>query len=160
MQVFFSYDKSQVLQALRYHFIGRNEVRILIVLVNVFAIFSAAMFYFHKVSPLAFLLSSILWIVLMVAFWFILPNSVYKRTSTFKDTFILTLGEHHVKLENEQGQVVWEWKKFSHYIESPFFVHLYFDSKSFFLIPKKEIKETGSLDDLRLLLKEKINKVK
>ncbi len=160
MQIFFNYDKKQVIQALRYHFINRKEVRLVMILVNLFAIFAAALFYFHKVSPLAFLLSSVLWICLMIAFWFILPNAVYKKASTFKDTFKMNFGEHRVRLENERGYTEWNWEKFSHYIESPNFIHLYFDSKSFFLVPKTAVEKTGNLEDFRRLLNEKIVKRK
>ena len=158
MQIFFSYDKKQVIQALRYHFISRTEIRILMVLVNVFALFSAAMFFFHKISPVAFLLSSVLWLGLMIAFWFILPKTVYNKASTFKDAFKMTFGEHRVKLENERGYTEWDWNKFSTYLESPFFIHLYFDSKSFFLVPKTAIEKVGTLNDIRKLLNEKIKK--
>ena len=160
MEIFFSYDKKLVIQALRYHFINRFEVRILMILVNVFAIFAAAMFYFHKVSPLAFLLSSLLWITLMFSFWYILPNSVYKKASTFQDTFKMTFGEYRVRLENERGYNEWNWEKFSSFIESPYFIHLYFDSKSFFLVPKNAVEKTGDLNELRRLLREKIIKKK
>ena len=156
MQILFSYDKKLVIQALRYHFISRFEVRILMILVNVFAIFAAALFYFHKVSPIAFLLSSVLWIAIIVAFWFLLPNTVYKKASTFKDTFKITFGEYRVRVENERGLTEWNWEKFSSYIESPHFIHLYFDTKSFFLVPKAAIEKEGLLDDVRRLLREKI----
>jgi magnesium-transporting ATPase (P-type) len=160
MQIFFSYNKKLVIQALRYHFINRTEIRLLMILVNVFAIFAAAMFYFHKVSPLAFLLSSVLWISLMVSFWFILPNTVYKKASTFQDSFKMTFGEHRVRLENERGYNEWNWEKFSSFIESPYFIHLYFDSKSFFLVPKDSVEKTGNLNDLRKLLRIKIGNKK
>lgn len=130
------------------------------IMVNVFAIFAAAMFYFHKVSPLAFLLSSVLWIALMISFWFILPNAVYKKASTFRDTFKMTFGEYSVRLESERGATEWNWEKFSSYIESPHFIHLYFDSKSFFLVPKNAVEKEGNLDSLRKLLKQKIVKRK
>lgn len=157
MKIFFSYDKKLVIQALRYHFINRFEVRILMILVNVFAIFSAALFYFHKVSPIAFLLSSVLWFAIMISFWFLLPNTVYKKASTFRDSFIMTFGEHHVRVENERGFTEWTWEKFSSYLESPHFIHLYFDAKSFFLIPKTAFESDQLLADLRRLLKEKIS---
>ncbi len=160
MQIFFAYDKKLVIQALRYHFINRFEVRLLMILVNLFAIFAAVMFYFHKVSPLAFLLSSLLWIALMTSFWFILPNTVYKKASTFKDTFKMTFGDHRVRLENERGYNEWNWEKFSSYIESPHFIHLYFDTKSFFLVPKTAVEKEGGLDSLRKLLQQKIVKRK
>jgi hypothetical protein len=156
MQIFFAYDKKLVIQALRYHFISRPEIRVLMILVNVFAIFSAALFYFHKVSPLAFLLSSILWFCLMISFWFFLPSTVYKKASTFKDSFKMNFSENGVRLENERGFTEWSWDKFSYYLESPHFIHLYFDSKSFFLVPKAAVEKIGVLDDLRRLLKEKI----
>jgi hypothetical protein len=156
MQILFSYDKKLVIQALRYHFINRFEVRILMILVNVFAIFSAALFYFRKVSPLAFLLSSILWIAIMISFWYFLPNTVYKKASTFKDNFKMTFGEHRVRVENERGYTEWNWEKFISYFESPHFIHLYFDSKSFFLVPKAAIEKQGTLEDVRRLLREKI----
>jgi hypothetical protein len=156
MQIFFAYDKKLVIQALRYHFISRPEIRVLMILVNVFAIFSAALFYFHKVSPLAFLLSSILWFCLMISFWFFLPGTVYKKASTFKDSFKMNFSENGVRLENERGFTEWSWDKFSYYLESPHFIHLYFDSKSFFLVPKAAVEKIGVLDHLRRLLKEKI----
>ncbi len=158
MQIYFSYNKKKVLQALRYHFLNRPEVRILIVLVNVFAIFSASLFYFHKVSPLAFILSSILWIFLIIAFWFFLPGMVYRKASTFKDSFKMTFGEYGIRIENERGFSDWSWNKFSSYIESPHFIHLYFDSKSFFLVPKYAVTKEDNLEELRRLLREKIIK--
>jgi hypothetical protein len=116
------------------------------------------MFFFHKVSPVAFLLASVLWLALMAAFWFILPNTVYKKASTFKDAFKMTFSEHVVRLENERGYTEWNWSKFSTFIESPYFIHLYFDAKSFFLVPKSAVQEVGSVDDFRKLLNEKIKK--
>ncbi len=78
MTVNFEYDKKQVIQALRYHFLSRKEIRLMIILVNVFALVSAALFYFKKVLPFAFLISSFLWLVLMITFLFILPGIVYR----------------------------------------------------------------------------------
>ena len=40
MTIHFGYEKGQVIQALRYHFISRPEIRIMIILVNVFALAS------------------------------------------------------------------------------------------------------------------------
>ena len=160
MQIVFAYDKKLVIQALRYHFINRFEVRLLMILVNVFAIFAAAMFYFHKVSPLAFLVSSLLWIVLMITLWFILPSAVYSRAPTFKESFKISFNQFGVHLENERGHVEWPWNKFSNYLESPNFIHLYFNSRSFFLVPKAEAAKAGSLQELRKLLEVKIEKKK
>lgn len=133
---YFTYDKGKVIQALRYHFISRREIKFMMILVNVFAIVSAALFFSKKISPLAFLISSVLWIVMMIAFWFFLPGLIYKKSSTFKEKFKATLGNTSFTIENERGSRDWAWNEFSTTLESPHFFHLYFDSRSFFIIPK------------------------
>ncbi len=151
----FSYNKSKVIQALRYHFITRKEIRLMMILVNIFAITSAALFFLKKISPLAFLTGSVLWFSLMIAFWFILPYTIYKRAATFKDHFIVSFQDNHLFLENERGSKSWPWTAFSSFIESPHFFHLYFDTRSFFLIPKEAFAKED-IDDVRRELKLKI----
>ncbi|HAK11735.1 MAG TPA: hypothetical protein DCO78_06925 [Chitinophagaceae bacterium] len=156
MQHSFQYDKRKVLQALRYHFIQRPEIRVLIILVNVFAIVSAVLFYMQKIRPEPFLLGSLIWLLMVAAFWFILPNTIYRRSSTFKDRFIAFFGDQEMVLENERGYINWGWGKFSKWFESPHFFHLYFDDKSFFLVPKEGMNETFR-HELRSLLRQKID---
>lgn len=155
MTVHFSYDKKQVIQALRYHFISKREIRLMIILVNVFAIASATLFYLKKILPFAFLVSSFLWIVLMVTFWFILPGMVYRKAATFKDHFTMNFEETGFSLGNERGSRSWEWKALSNYIETPHFFHLYFDSTSFFLVPKISFSD-DERSEMRELLKKKV----
>lgn len=76
MTVQFDYNKRQVIQALRYHFLARPEIRIMIIIVNVFALLSAVLFYAKAITPLAFLVGSTLWFVLMITFWFLLPSTL------------------------------------------------------------------------------------
>ena len=152
----FFYNKSKVIQALRYHFITRKEIRLIVILVNIFAITSAGLFFFKKISPLAFLMGSVLWFSLMIAFWFVLPYTIYKRAATFKDHFTVNLEEKHLFLENERGSKSWPWTSFSSFIESPHFFHLYFDSRSFFIIPKEAF-APGQISEARKILREKIN---
>lgn len=156
MQHSFQYDKRKVLQALRYHFIQRPEIRVLIILVNVFAIVSAVLFYMQKIRPEPFLLGSLIWLLMVAAFWFILPNTIYRRSSTFQDRFIAFFGDHEMVLENERGYINWGWDKFSKWFESPHFFHLYFDDKSFFLVPKEGMSESFR-HELRALLRQKID---
>lgn len=146
------------MQALRYHFITRPELRFMIILVNVFALLSAVLFYFKKVTPLAFLIGSTLWFMLMISIWFIMPAMIYRRTATFKDHFNMSFEENGFTLGNERGSRSWPWKALSTYTESPHFFHLYFDSRSFFLVPKSGCKTTGEIFQLRDLLKSKIRK--
>ena len=157
MQLSFSYEKRKVIQALRYHFIQRPEVRVLVILVNVFAIGTAVLFYMKKIRPEPFLLGSIIWLLLIVSFWYLLPNSIYKKAATFRDSFIIYFKEDEIVLENERGYVQWPWEKFSKFFESPHFFHLYFDSKSFFLVPKENMTDDFR-HELRGILNSKIGK--
>ena len=156
MRIEFDYNKKQVLQALRYHFLSKLEIRAMIILVNVFAFASAALFYFKKILPFAFLVGSFLWFSLMIAFWFILPGSVYRRATTFKDHFIMDFGESSFSVGNERGSRSWDWSSVKSFLETPHFFHLYFDSRSFFLVPKNGFANTDEIYEMRQLLKAKI----
>lgn len=134
---FFSYDKKKVIQALRYHFITRPEIKVMMILVNVFSIVAAAFFYFKKISPRAFLVSSVLWISMMAVFWFILPNVIYRKAITFKDRFKASFDDRGFTIENDRGHRTWSWKELSTWMESPHFFHLYFNARSFFIVPKE-----------------------
>ena len=129
----------------------------MLILVNVFAIVSAILFYTKKIRPEPFFLGSLVWMGLMASFWYFLPNNIYKKADTFKDRFIIHFNDNAVVLENERGEMVWNWNKFSKFFESPHFFHLYFDAKSFFIIPKDNMGEEFR-HDLRGLLNKKIGK--
>lgn len=138
MQHAFTYEKKKVIQGLRYHFVQRPEVKVLVVLVNVFAIVAAILFYSKKIRPEPFLLGSFIWVIMMASFWYILPNSIYKQAKdTFLDRFTIAFKDNGVTLENEKGYKHWNWNEFSNYFESPHFFHLYFNAKSFFMVPKE-----------------------
>ena len=158
MTVQFGYDKKQVIQALRYHFLMRPEIKILLILVNVFAITSAVLFSLKKIQPLSFLIFSFLWFFLMLIIWRILPSSIYRKSITFQDHFTMHFENENVVLETAKGSKGWPWKQFSHFVESPYFFHLYFDPRSFFLVPKDSFKNITELQEARELLREKIGK--
>ncbi len=156
MNISFRYDRKKVIQALRYHFISKKEIRILIILVNVFALFAAAMFFWKKIAPVAFLLSSFLWFSLMLSFWYILPFTVYTRAKTFRDSFNLTFLDTYMHIENPNGSKNWSYTAFKYFIETPNFFHLYIDERSFFLIPKDAFPGEDGTHNARVLLREKI----
>jgi hypothetical protein len=158
MTVQFGYDKKQVIQALRYHFLMRQEIKVLLVLVNVFAITSAVLFAMKKIQAIYFLIFSFLWFCLMLVIWRILPGSIYRRSLTFQDEFIMHFEDENVVLETAKGSKGWPWKKFSYFVESPYFFHLYFDARSFFLVPKDSFKTITDLQTARELLRDKIGK--
>jgi len=157
MTIHFGYDKKQVQQALRYHFLSRPEIKILIILVNVFAIASAVLFAFKKIQGLSFVVFSFLWFSLMLVIWRILPAAIYKREATFQDHFSIRFEEEGVELSNGNGSKAWPWTAFSNFMESPYFFHLYFDARSFFLVPKEAFADVGQLQAVRQLIKEKIS---
>jgi hypothetical protein len=158
MKIYFEYEKGQVLQALRYHFISRPEIRIMLIMVNVFAIASIILYAFNKVTAMAFFVGSFLWVVLMVSFWFVLPAMVYRRAVTFQHKFSMNFQEDSFTLEHEKGSKTWPWTALKTWIESPHFFHLYYDSRSFFLVPKTGYRDKDEISEMRAILKEKVPK--
>src|SRR4029079_2568465 len=114
--IHFGYDKPKVLQALRYHFISRPEIKIMLILVNVFALASIILYMLKIVTPLAFFIGTFLWIVLMISFWFILPLTVYRRAITFRHEFSMDFGENDFTLRHERGSKTWPWTALRHYV--------------------------------------------
>jgi signal transduction histidine kinase len=160
MTISFDYDKRQVLQALRYHFISRPEIKTMLIVVNVFALASISLYALKMIRPGAFLVGSTLWLILMISFWFILPGIVYRRAETFRHAFTMHFEQEDFTLAHENGSRKWPWKALSTFIESPHFFHLYFDSRSFFLVPKSGCRDKDEVFELRQLLKEKIKNKK
>lgn len=154
---FFTYNKGKVIQALRYHFISRPEIKIMMILVNIFAILSAGLYFFKIIRPMPFLVSSMLWFFLMFIFWFLLPNVIYKKAATFRDRFRAHLEDSEFVLENDRGSRAWPWTDFSTWMESPHFFHLYFNPRSFFIIPKEAF-EGGDEQAARKIFAAKIKK--
>lgn len=157
MTISFSYDKKQVIQALRYHFLTRPEIRVLLILINVFAIGSAILLYFKIIQPPSFLIFSLLWLVLMLIVWRILPRSIYKSSRTFQDHFMMEINDERVLLRTEKGEKEWKWTAFSKFVESPFFFHLYFDPRSFFLVPTDAFETDDAKQQARALMKANIS---
>jgi hypothetical protein len=158
MVIHFEYEKKQVMNALRYHFISRPEIKVLLIVVNLFTILSAILFYMHKIQSLSFLLFSLLWFILLITFWTWLPLSIYKRSRTFQDSFSMDFNEREVVLQTQRGSHAWAWSDFSTFLETPYFFHLYFNSRSFFLVPKDAFTDLEELQQARSLLRRKLIK--
>jgi hypothetical protein len=136
MPIQIQYQKNQVIQALRYHFIKQSEIKGLMIFVNAYAIVTAVLLFYKKIRPELFLLGSLLWIVLMVFFWYLLPWFFYRRTLMFKQDWVFTYNKDRASLESATGRAEWDWNEVTRYFESPLFFHLYFAPKSFFILPK------------------------
>jgi hypothetical protein len=109
------------------------------VIVNIYAIATAILLYYKKIRPELFLLGSVLWIVLMLLFWYILPWWFYRKTQLFKYEWQFSFNQQGANMVCPQGEAAWEWAEVKHYFESPGFFHFYFGPKSFFIIPKEPI---------------------
>ena len=70
----------------------------------------------------------------------------------------MDFNESEVVLKTDRGSQAWSWNEFSTFLETPFFFHLYFNSRSFFLVPKDAFADLESLQETRALLKRKIGK--
>src|SRR5580698_9594064 len=158
MTIQFGYIKKQVLDGLRGHFFGRPEIRILVIVINVFALLSALLFALHKISALPFLIFSVLWFTPWIAIRRLLPLSIYKKSATFRDTFVLSLEDRGILLETKKGSQLWCWEVFSGFKETLYFFHVYFNSRAFFLIPKDSFRDITEIQAARQLLKERIKK--
>jgi len=156
MTIRFGYDKKKVIQALRYHFISKPEIKIMLIMVNVFALLSITLYAFGKVTGFAFLIGSFLWIVLMISFWFVLPFSVYKRAITFRHEFSMDFDDNGFTLRHARGSKEWSWSALKSFVESPHFFHLYFDAKSFLLVPKDACKDSDEVFELRTIIKRNV----
>src|SRR5262245_58056144 len=145
MTIHFGYEKGQVMQALRYHFITRPEIKTMLIVVNVFALISITLYALNKITAVAFLVASGLWVALMISFWFIMPALVYRRAETFQHNFTMHFDSDAFTLAHERGSRTWPWESLKSFIESPHFFHLYFDSRSFFLVPKSGCKNKDEI---------------
>ena len=125
-------------------------------MINVFAILSAVLFYFKIIQPIAFIIFSLLWFILWITIRRILPLSIYKRSQTFQDQFSMGLEEEGITLSTSRGRQLWDWQQFSSFKETVYFFHLYFDARSFFMVPKDAFEDMTQLQEARELLKKKI----
>ncbi len=158
MTLQFGYDKKKVIQALRYHFINKREIKLMIILVNVFALLSMTLYVVGKVTSFAFMVGSFLWVVLLISFWFVLPFAVYQRAVTFRYEFEMDFDLQGFTLRHGRGSKQWDWSSLKSFVESPHFFHLYFDSRSFILVPKDACSSIEETQELRELIRSKLAK--
>lgn len=158
MTIHFGFDKKKVIKALRLYFISRREIRFMIILVNVLAILLLVAFSLKYLSAANYIVFCFLWVILMVFFWFVFPYSVYAKTIMFKHEYSMTFGEGEFSLEHKGRAKSWPWSSLKKYIESPDFFHLYFDSRTFLLVPKDACKDSDEVHELRTLISLKVVK--
>jgi hypothetical protein len=123
MYLHFSYDKATTIKGLRHHFISKPEIKALIIFINVFAIASAILFYLKKIQPISFFIFSLLWFVLLLCIWVILPRIIYAQTQTFKEEFVAKFDNTSLEIQSHKGVKEIPWSNFSFFKESPDFFY-------------------------------------
>jgi hypothetical protein len=68
----------------------------------------------------------------------------------------MNFNENDFTLSHEKGSKTWRWEMLTSFMETPYFFHLHFSSRSFFLVPKSGCKDKEEIAELRQLLKSKI----
>jgi len=159
MHVEFSYNKEDVLHALRYHFLQRGEIKVFRNTLAILLLAAITGFFFRVVTPNA-LIGIIAMVALIVwAFWYLLPLSTYNKAATFKDKIKLGYSEEGLlistRASDHQRQL--SWNNFTQLVETRKFFFLYRDKKSFLLIPTSAFENEAAKDRFGDLAKEKIN---
>lgn len=156
MQIQLVYNKKKVLQALRYHFISRPEIKILSIFIILFSLLSGFFLFQQKIKPEIFLLSSLIWVTFFIIIFYLLPHTIYNKSKDiFTHNYTVHFLANGMRLSSTKGSTEWSWNRFSNFYETPHFFHLYFSKRSFFLIPKENMNEIEQYD-IRILLSKHI----
>jgi len=159
MHVEFSYNKEDVLNALRYHFSRRGEIKVFRNTLCILVLAALAGFFFQLVT-----LNALIGIIAMTAligwaFWYVLPLSTYNKAATFKDEIRLRYTEDGLMISTRASdhQRQLSWNNFSRLVETRKFFFLYRDKKSFLLIPTSAFENDDARNNFSKLVKGKIN---
>ncbi len=159
MHVEFSYNKEDVLNALRYHFMRRGEIKVFRNTLCILLLLALTGFFFHLVTPSALIGIIAMVAVITWAFWYLLPVSTYNKAATFKDEIKLGYSEEGLQIStrasDHQRQLY--WNNFTRIVETSKFFFLYRDRKSFLLIPTSAFESDDARINFRKLAKAKIS---
>jgi hypothetical protein len=158
MHVEFSYNKEDVLDALRHHFMQRGEIKVFRNALGILLLATLTGFFLHLVTPNA-LIGIIAMVALVVwAFWYLLPVSTYNKAATFKDEIRLRYSEEGLMIStrSSEHQRQLSWNNFTQVVETRKFFFLYRDKKSFLLIPTSAFENEDARNNFSDLVKEKI----
>jgi hypothetical protein len=158
MQLEFSYNKEEVLHALRYHFMHRGEIKVFRNTLIILLLATLAGYVFHVVTPQAFTGIAIMIALLVLVFWYMLPISIYNKAATFKDNIQLQYSEEGMVISTggSEYQRSISWNNFSRVVETKKFFFLYKDKKSFFLIPTSAFHTEADKNSFGHLLQQKV----
>lgn len=158
----FSYDKSEVLHALRYHFMQRGEIKVFRNTLIILLLATLTGYFFSVVTPGALTGIFIMTALIGWVFWYLLPVSIYNKAATFKDDIHLNYSEEGLLISTRASdhQRAIGWNNFSQIVETKKFFFLYRDKKTFFLIPISAFPSQDAYRQFAGLLKRKFSNYK
>lgn len=157
MHLEFSYNKGEVLHALRYHFMQRGEIKVFRNTLIILLLATLTGYFFSVVTVGALTGIVIMVLVLGWVFWYLLPVSIYNKAATFKDKISLQYSDEGLQISTRASdhQRLISWSNFSRVVETSKFFFLYRDKKTFFLIPISAFKTEQAYSDFAAMLKAK-----
>jgi fatty acid desaturase len=153
MHLEFSYNKEDVLNALRYHFMQQGETKVFRNTLFILLAVAVAGYAYSIVTVGAMLGIAAMILLITLVFWYLLPVSIYNKAATFKDDIHLRYSEEGIVISTRtsESQRELSWSNFTKVIEAKNFFFLYRGKKNFFLVPtsafetEAEQKEFGRL---------------
>ncbi|GAA4304319.1 YcxB family protein [Compostibacter hankyongensis] len=157
MQINFRYQKAEVINALRFHFLNRAEIRLFRIALFVLLGIAVLGYFLHMVSLPVVVAIALMLAVLLLAFWYLLPLSIYRKAATFKEFIRLQYNEDGVTIGTHVGERSLSWRSFNSVVETATFHYLYRDKKSFFLVPAQAFRDEAERGDFSRLLRSKFD---
>jgi len=158
MHLEFSYNKEDVLNALRYHFMQRGEIKVFRNTLLILMLFALAGYTFQIVTIGALIGIGAMILLIALVFWYLLPVSIYNKAATFKDDIHLNYSEEGIVISTRTSEFQRElsWSNFTQVIEAKKFFFLYRGKKNFFLVPTSAFKSEAAQKEFGKLAKDKI----
>jgi len=159
MHLEFSYNKEEVLNALRYHFMQRGEIKVFRNTLFTLLAFALAGYAFKIVTIGALIGIAGMVLLIGIAFWFLLPVSIYNKAATFKDDIHLKYSEEGIIISTRtsEHQRLLSWSTFTRVVEAKNFFFLYRGKKNFFLVPTSAFQSEDAQKEFSQLANKKIN---
>ncbi|MBW8685740.1 YcxB family protein [Chitinophaga rhizophila] len=159
MHLEFSYNKEEVLNALRYHFLQLGEIKVFRNTLFILLAFTMAGFAFKIVTTGALIGIVAMIVLIIMVFWFLLPVSIYNKAATFKDDIHLKYSEEGITIStrNSEQQRLLSWNTFTKVVEAKNFFFLYRGKKNFFLVPTSAFKTPDAQQEFSRLANNNIN---
>lgn len=158
MHLEFSYNREDVLNALRYHFMQRVETKVFRNTLFILLAITLAGYTFKIVTIGALIGIAAMILLIALVFWYLLPVSIYNKAATFKDNIHLRYSEEGIVISTRTSEFQRElsWSNFTQVVEAKNFFFLYRGKKNFFLVPTSAFETEAAQKEFGRLAKNNI----